>query len=122
MGVRCTIMKNSNLTIHAKSLRTTMTDAEQKIWHHLRQRQLNNLKFRRQQIIGNYIADFVCFETKLIIEIDGGQHTEETDKDRTEFLEKEGYKILRFWNNDVLNNIDGVLETILSELTISPPS
>jgi len=122
VGVKYTTMKNSNLTIHAKSLRTNMTDAEQKIWHHLRQRQIQNLKFRRQQIIGNYVVDFACLETKLIIEIDGGQHTEEADRKRTEFLEKEGYKILRFWNNDVLNNIDGILETILIELTFSPPS
>lgn len=115
-------MKNTNLKSFSQNLRTNLTDAEQKIWHHLRQRQINNLKFRRQQIIGNTIVDFACLEKRLIIEIDGGQHNEITDRKRTEFLENEGYKILRFWNNDVLTNIDGVLEKILTELNISPPS
>ncbi len=115
-------MKNSNLKQFSQTLRNNLTDVEQKIWYRLRQRQLKNHKFRRQQIIGRYIVDFVCLERKLIIEIDGGQHTEECDKVRTEFLQNEGYKVLRFWNNDVLNNIDGILETILNELTISPPS
>lgn len=115
-------MKNNNLKPFSQSLRTNMTDAEQKIWSHLRQRQINNLKFRRQQIIGHYIVDFACFENKLIIEIDGGQHSEETDKNRTAFLQKEGHTILRFWNNDVLNNIEGVLETILIEINKAPPS
>lgn len=79
-------------------------------------------KFRRQQIIGNYIVDFICFETHLIIEIDGGQHDNITDQIRTNFLEKEGYKILRFWNNEVLSNIEGVMEKVLIELNITPPS
>lgn len=80
------VMKNTELTSFSKTLRTNLTDAEQKIWHHIRQRQLNNHKFRRQQIIGGYIVDFVCLELKMIIEIDGGQHNEETDKKRTDFL------------------------------------
>ena len=114
-------MKNQRLVPNSKNLRTNLTDAEQKIWRHIRQRQLNNLKFRRQQIIGNYIVDFICFEKKLIIEIDGGQHTDENDRKRTNFLEKEGYKILRFWNNDVLNNIEGVLEKIFIDLNEDTP-
>jgi very-short-patch-repair endonuclease len=73
-----------------------------------------DLKFRRQEPVGNYIVDFVCYENKLIIELDGGQHNEFSEKDipRTKALEKEGYKVLRFWNNEVKNNISGVLTVI----------
>lgn len=116
------IMKNSNLKGFAQELRNNQTDAEKEIWSHLRQRQMFYFKFRRQQIIGNYIVDFICFEKQLIIEIDGGQHSDITDKRRTDFFEKEGYKILRFWNNEVLSNIEGVMEKVLIELNITPPS
>lgn len=116
------IMKNSNLKGFAQELRNNQTDAEKEIWSHLRQRQMFYFKFRRQQIIGNYIVDFICFEKQLIIEIDGRQHSDITDKRRTDFFEKEGYKILRFWNNEVLSNIEGVMEKVLIELNITPPS
>jgi len=79
----------------------------------LRNRQLGDLKFRRQATIGLYIADFVCIEAKLVVELDGGQHLEELDRKRTHFLEQRGFTVLRFWNNDALENVEGVLETIL---------
>ena len=99
-----------------------MTNAENRMWYFLRNRRLNGYKFVREQVIGNYIADFVCREKKVIIEIDGGQHMKamEYDRQRTEFLEKNGYKILRAWNNEVTSNIQGVLETILHLLESLP--
>ena len=91
-----------------------MTDAERALWTRLRNRQLTSLKFRRQVPIGPYIVDFVCFEEKLVIEIDGGQHAENTEADliRTQWLENEGYRVIRFWNNEVLGNTVGVLRAI----------
>jgi very-short-patch-repair endonuclease len=97
-------------------LRFQQTDAEDKVWAYLRAKRFFGLKFRRQVAIGQYIVDFVNFEHKLIIEIDGGQHNEspavEKDNQRTKWLESQGYKVLRFWNSDVVENIDGVLLTI----------
>ena len=92
-----------------------MTDSERILWNHLRAKRMNNLKFRRQQPIGNYIVDFICFEKKLIIEVDGGQHmeNEETDLKRTQWLKENGYQVIRFWNNEVLHNCRGVLEEVL---------
>jgi len=88
-----------------------------RLWLALRDRRLGGFKFVRQQTIGPYIADFACRDRKLIIELDGGQHSENNrDRIRDTFLEREGYKVLRFWNNDAMSNLDGVLETILSEL------
>ncbi|MDP2855169.1 MAG: heme b synthase [Smithellaceae bacterium] len=112
----------SNLTQLAKNLRVNQTDAEKLIWKKLRSKQLGNIKFRRQQPIGNYIVDFVSFEKKLIIELDGGQHAIDTQKDeeRDKWLTGQGFKVLRFWNNDVLRNIEGVLETIMEKLSHSP--
>lgn len=97
----------------ARSLRLHSTEAEKFIWSKIRNRQPGNLKFKRQFPIPPYIVDFCCLETKLIIEVDGGQHTPEADFERTRFLESQGYKIVRFWNNDVLNNIEGVVSEIL---------
>jgi len=96
-----------------------MTKVEGRLWWFLRQKQLDDYKFRRQHPIGSYIADFVCIEQKLIIELDGGQHAEQQDYDkkRDEFLQSKGYRVLRFWNNQVTENIEGVIETILSALT-----
>jgi len=98
----------------SRNLRKRQTDAENLIWRHLRGKQVNGLKFRRQHPIGKYIVDFVCLEKLLILEIDGGQHSIEKEKDsqRDNWLMAEGYRILRFWNNDVLGNLPGVLETI----------
>jgi len=99
----------------ARKNRRNLTDAERKVWFFLRGKQ-TGFAFRRQHQIGQYIVDFVCLEKKLIIECDGGQHTEEIDKERTIFLEQEGYKVVRFWDNDILENIEGVYEVIVKEL------
>lgn len=98
----------------SRNLRKGQTDAETLLWRHLRRKQLEGLRFRRQQPIGKYIVDFVCLEKRLILEIDGGQHAIDQDKDmkRDNWLLSEGYHILRFWNSDVLSNIEGVMETI----------
>ena len=98
----------------AKNLRRKSTDAERLLWKCLRAKQLEGLKFRRQQPIGNYIVDFVCFEKQLVIEIDGGQHAIERtrDSERDTWLNAEGFKVLRFWNTDVLKNMEGVLDII----------
>ena len=96
-----------------------MTDAELKLWYHLRNRKVG-VKFRRQYPIGNYIVDFVSFEARLVVEVDGGQHAEsESDKVRDRWMESQGFKILRFWNNEVLGNIEGVLDVIGNEISPS---
>ena len=102
----------------ARALRQNMTEAERRVWQMLRSQQMQGYKFRRQVPIGDYIADFVCHEARLIVEIDGGQHdcSSPQEAERSEFLRGEGYRILRFWNNEVLANIDGVHATIASEL------
>ena len=98
---------------NAKKLRAEMTDAERRIWYNLRGHRFGGLKFRRQVPIGPYIVDFICFEHRLIVELDGGQHADNIDdRDRDEWLRGEGYKVLRFWNNDVLRNTNTVLEEI----------
>ena len=101
-------------------LRKNMTDAEQKLWSHIRKKQLNGYKFRRQQPIGPFVVDFVCLPKKLILEIDGGQHNSEecikTDNQRTIYLASKGFTILRFWNNEIFDNIQGVLEQIINTL------
>ena len=106
----------------AKELRKHSTDAERHLWQHLRGRQILNAKFRRQHVIHPYIIDFVCLENKLIIEVDGSQHIEQQnyDEDRTKFLESQGFHVLRFWNNEVLTQIDSVLEVIYRELEKQP--
>jgi very-short-patch-repair endonuclease len=102
------------LTPIARRLRRDRTEAEARLWRYLRNRQLEGVKFRFQSPVGPYVADFLCTEAKLIVELDGGQHGEQIEKDaaRTKMLEAAGYKVLRFWNNDVLANTEGVLETI----------
>jgi very-short-patch-repair endonuclease len=105
-----------------RRLRRRQSDAEEKLWLNLRNRQLNGLKFRRQQSLGNYIVDFISFDVKLIIEVDDGQHNEtvttEKDEQRTKWLEGKGYQVIRFWNNDVLENVEGVLTKIREILEI----
>jgi very-short-patch-repair endonuclease len=102
---------------NAKELRKNTTPAEQKLWSVLRNDQLG-VSFRRQHAIGPYIVDFVCLKQKLIIELDGGQHLEQMayDDERTAFLQAKGYRVLRFWNNDVLNDLNGVMSVILEAL------
>lgn len=105
-------------TINARNLRHNQTDAEQVMWHHLKARRFMNLKFRRQHPVGPFIADFACLEARLIVEIDGGQHSENArDASRNAYMNKEGFEVVRFWNNDVLQNIDGVLSAL--SLTLS---
>ncbi len=114
----------TGLTRTARKLRSQTTDAESCLWHALRNRQVNGLKFKRQAPFGPYIADFVCIEAGLIVEADGGQHAvqAEADEARTKYFEEGGYRVLRFWNNEVLANLEGVLETIACELVRKPPS
>jgi very-short-patch-repair endonuclease len=104
----------------ARKLRRSETDAEKLLWKHLRSRRLDGYKFRRQVAIGGFIADFAALEPRLIIELDGGQHAERilADQARTFELEQFGFRVIRFWNHDVLANIDGVLEAILQELRL----
>lgn len=101
----------------AIELRKELTPAERKLWSKIRNDQLG-VNFRRQHAIGAFIPDFVCIEKKLVIELDGSQHLEqeEYDKERTIYLESQGYKVIRFWNNDVMKNIDGVILTIMSAM------
>ena len=102
----------------ARELRNAATDAERALWQHLRGRRLTGFKFRRQYPIAGYIVDFVCVEAKLVIELDGGQHADQQDYDaeRTRRLEINGYRVLRFWNDDVLLRTADVLEEILRQL------
>ena len=106
----------------ARSLRKSSTDAEAKLWHRLRDRQLAGFKFRRQVPLGPYVADFVCLQAKLIVEVDGGHHAlqRQNDEERTAFLLKEGFHVLRFWNNEVLAEIEGVLTQIQQALESYP--
>jgi very-short-patch-repair endonuclease len=106
----------------AKNLRKNSTDAERVVWKFLRAKQIEGLKFRRQEPIGKYIVDFVCFEKDLIIEVDGGHHSETVDSGRDAWLLSQGFEVLRFWNHDVLQNIEGVLEVILRACSQRTPS
>ena len=103
-----------SLTNFAKALRKSTTDAETLLWGKIKAKQLQGIKFRRQQPVGNYIVDFISFEKRLVVELDGGQHAKNKQKDqkRDLFLSEKGFKVLRFWNNDVLTNIEGVLAVI----------
>jgi very-short-patch-repair endonuclease len=107
----------------ARCLRKRPTEAERFLWSRLRMKQLEGLKFRRQEPIKNYIVDFICYENKLVIEVDGGQHAEkkEDDKKRDNWLNLQGFRVLRFWNNEVLGNIEGVLEVIREDCLRHPP-
>ena len=104
----------------ARKLRATQTDAELRLWSQLRRKQLDGFRFRRQHPLGNYVVDFFCAEAKLIIEVDGGQHAAESTA-RESWLTTRGYRVIRFWNNDVLGNTDGVVQTILAALRADPP-
>ncbi len=105
----------------ARRLRRDLTDAERRLWKHLRDRQIAGAKFRRQVPIGRYIADFVCLEAKLVVEVDGGQHAASgADVGRTAFLEAEGFRVLRVWNNEVLANTEGVVAMIEGVLNAPP--
>jgi adenine-specific DNA-methyltransferase len=110
-----------------RTLRNNMSDAEQALWHLLRRRQISGLKFRRQHPFGNYILDFVCLENRLVIELDGGQHVRQAgyDENRTQKLRAAGFRVIRFWDNEVLKEIESVREKIwlvVQELQSHPPS
>ncbi|MFQ5735901.1 MAG: endonuclease domain-containing protein [Thermodesulfobacteriota bacterium] len=101
--------------------RKNPTDAEKFLWKHLRSKQFEGLKFRRQEPVGRYIADFICHDRKIVIEVDGGQHAEDPgDRERDDWFKAQGYSVVRFWNNEVLGNIEGVLEKIREICSPSP--
>ena len=110
----------------ARRLRKSPTDAERAVWSILRSRQVSGYRFRRQVPIGPYIVDFCCFELRLVIEVDGGQHMERADydADRTAWLESAGYRVIRFWNNQVFDEAEGVRQAISMAVgsSSSPPS
>ena len=114
-------MRKRILNENARNLRKQPTDVETLLWAKIRGRQIEGLKFRRQHVIGPYIVDFVCLCKRVVIELDGGQHAVERKKDevRDNWLRREGYVVLRFWNHEVFENLEGVLEAIRKEL-ISP--
>jgi very-short-patch-repair endonuclease len=110
----------ARLTERARALRRNQTEAEARLWNELRGRRLAEAKFVRQYQIGNFIADFACRSARLAIELDGGQHSaSERDARRTRVIEAYGYRVIRFWNNEVMENMDGILQTIASELAIA---
>ena len=121
-------MTDPRLLKHAKALRKDMTDAERRLWYHLRGHRFEGAKFKRQKPIGSFIVDFVCMESRLVIELDGGQHADNTgyDQRRDAWLTANGYRVLRFWNNEVMQNLPGVLERIREALGFtdapSPPT
>jgi very-short-patch-repair endonuclease len=106
----------------ARTLRQNMTEAEKRLWRLLRAHQMHGARFRRQVPFGRYVADFVCHEARLIVEIDGGQHDPSlpAEAHRTAFLQSQGYCVLRFWNNEVLENLEGVYSTIAAALASAP--
>jgi very-short-patch-repair endonuclease len=108
----------------AKSLRRALTEPEQRLWKALRARQLGELKFRRQTAVGPYIADFLCLEAMLIVEVDGDTHahSQMSDAKRTAFLESQGFNVMRFSNADVMSNLEGVLVAILAAVPAPSPS
>ena len=114
MGVR-------RIVAAARKLRRSTTDVERKLWHRIRDKQIEGFRFRRQRPVGRFIVDFICLDARLIVELDGGQHAENVahDKKRSAFLESLGYRVLRFWNNEVIENMDGVLERLREALLLT---
>lgn len=112
-------MGRKKLTPVARRLRRDQTEAEERLWHYLRGRRFEDEKFVRQFQIDHYVADLACRTARLAIELDGGQHDPERDAARTAIIDKYGYRVVRFWNHDVLGNTEGVLEAIRQELLIA---
>lgn len=105
----------------ARRLRQSMTDAERKLWFALKDRRFAAFKFRRQVPVEQYVADFLCFEARVVIEVDGGQHSGSlSDAKRDAWFEQNHFRVIRFWNNDVLSNLAGVLERLQAELALTP--
>ena len=120
VGDGCTALVEKRLTNVARKLRNDMTDAERRLWSHLRASQLDGAKFTRQLPIGDFVVDFACRSARLAVELDGGQHAENAADDaRTAIIEAHGYRVIRFWNNEVLQNTDGVLSAIREELNLA---
>ncbi len=115
--------KPETMLVNARRLRRERTEAEDRLWERVRDRRLQGFKFRSQAPIGAYVADFLCSEAKLVVELDGSQHVDEAarDKQRTGFLVSQGYRVIRFWNHDVLARMDAVCEAILEALTAPHP-
>jgi very-short-patch-repair endonuclease len=113
-------MNNNKTLAYAKDLRRAMTDAEARLWYHLRAHRFFGLKFKRQKPLGPYIVDFVCMEHRLVVELDGSQHVEGAryDEARDAWLASQGFKVLRFWNDEALRGTEAVLESI--RLAVSP--
>src|SRR3954464_5357008 len=111
-------MRNPKTQQRAQSLRNRTTDAERFLWNRLRRRQLHGYRFRRQVPLGNYIADFVCIEARLIVEVDGSQHERHVayDQERTPYLEQRGFQVFRVWDNEALTETESVLEAIMNML------
>ena len=118
------VKNESNLEARqfARQLRRSSTEAERRLWFLLRNRRVLGHKFRRQVSLGPYVVDFVCFEQRLVIEADGGQHATQRahDEARTAFLESNGYRVLRFWNNEILTDTDAVLQVVVEALRATP--
>lgn len=112
-------VRREQLLNHAKTLRSNQTEAEQRLWYHLRAKRFMELKFKRQKPIGPFIADFVCLERKLVIEADGGQHGGTDDQGRDNWFVAHGFKVLRFWNHEILGETESVLERI-REVVVQP--
>jgi very-short-patch-repair endonuclease len=112
---------SDNNTAIAKTLRKRPTDSERLLWKHLRAKQIEGYKFRRQEPMGRYIVDFACHEKRIVVEVDGSQHAKDKERDgeRDRWLKEQGYNVLRFWNNEVLANIEGVLG-VIRNLLLSP--
>jgi very-short-patch-repair endonuclease len=117
-------MNKSRFSMNARNLGKRQTRAEEFLWRQLRSRQLEDAKFRRQVPLGDYIVDFISFEKKIVIELDGGQHAETTTRDaaRDAWLRGRGYNVLRFWDNEVFQNLEGILEVVRKNVasTLSP--
>ncbi|MFA9201024.1 MAG: endonuclease domain-containing protein [Cypionkella sp.] len=119
-------MRDPELTKRARAMRKEMTEPETRLWLHLRAERFQGVKFRRQKVVGAYIVDFAANDPKLVVELDGDTHAEVSAYDlaRTRFLEAEGYRVVRYWNNEVMANLDGVLAhlaNVIAQLRDSPP-
>lgn len=117
-------MRDRFTQLRARELRQHLTDAERRLWLHLRLRRVSGYRFRRQVPIGPYIADFACLDPRIVVEVDGGQHAiqENYDAKRDAFLKEQGFRVLRFWANEVLAQTDGVLDVIYRAMEETPPS
>jgi very-short-patch-repair endonuclease len=117
-------LRKSTSAENARQLRSGMTDAERRLWYYLRAGRLHGFTFRRQVPLGSYVVDFLCEQARLVVELDGGQHAErvEYDASRTQWLNARGYRVVRFWNNDVLANTEGVMAAIEADLPSPRPS